>query len=67
MNANNLKRILEDKDFAGLVADIEGQLTAKVMSPQTTPEDRASALHQFHGLQRVMKSLIAASNRPEGE
>jgi hypothetical protein len=67
MNTNNLKRIFEDQDFAELVAGTESRLIAKVMSSQTTPDDRALALAEFHGLQRVMKAMLSAASQPTKE
>ena len=61
---NNLRRIFEDQDFVDLVSKTKANLTAKVMSPQTIPEDRASALAEYHGLQRVMKALLSAASQP---
>jgi hypothetical protein len=65
MNTNNLKRILEDQDFVKVVRSINDRLTAKVMSAATSPDDRETALHEYHGLQRVMKTLLAATSQPK--
>ena len=49
--SDRIKAILADQDFQWAIERLEAQLTRKVMASATTEEDRAAALHTYHGLQ----------------
>lgn len=52
-NKKRLAQIAQDEDFQAFVAEWGSELTRKVMSATTSPEDREKALTKFH----VLKSL----------
>jgi len=63
--ADRVSAILADEDFRGTVKALEDQLTRKVMGRQTSSEDRADALNQYHALQAVIASLRSVASDKE--
>lgn len=63
--SDRIKAILADQDFQWAIGRLEAQLTRKVMASATTEEDRAAALHTYHGLQAAKASLRSVASEEE--
>jgi hypothetical protein len=59
MRTERIAAIAADPDYQEFVAEQERQITAKVMSAATSPEDRAAALAEYHGLRRLCARMGA--------
>jgi len=55
--SERIAAILADEDFGGLISQIKGQLTQRVMAPATLEEDRQKALAEYHALERVLSAM----------
>ncbi len=62
--SERIAAIARDQDFLEFVEETKRQLTGKVMSTATSPEDREKALTEYHALSRLM-SRMACVDQPK--
>lgn len=65
--SHRIKSLLSDKDFLSVVDQVKAALTKKVMSAKTTDEDRAEALAEFHGMDKLVNRMRAIAQDAEND
>jgi hypothetical protein len=60
VNFKRIAAIAADPDFLAFVALDREQLTRKVMSAATSPEDREKALTDYHAIARLVARMGSA-------
>ena len=67
MEPHDVKRILADQGFRDTVAELQTQLTGKVMAVATTKKDRKKALAESHALTRLVAMMTSTAQNAKDD
>lgn len=64
---DEVARILRSEAFLSVFGSYQSSLTKTVMAQSTTPERRAEALSQYHGLIGLEQALLSEASNADKE